>query len=84
MTFISRTYVNATEAMLTLVAYYYWVRRAENRWNDVLSRSIVIFGFVLRGTSIMFWAIVWPYELFTMRGTLVERAKFIAKNALTL
>jgi hypothetical protein len=84
MTLISRTYINATEAMLTLVAYYLWVRRAENKKNDLISRIIVIFGFVMRGTSIMFWAIVWPYELFTMRGDLLDRAKFIFKNILTL
>lgn len=84
MTLISRTYINSTEALLTLIAYYYWMKRAEKPQNDLISRAIVVFAFVMRGTSLMFWAIVWPYELFTMRGTLMERFKFILKNLLTM
>lgn len=52
--------------------------------NDLLSRLVAVVCFAIRGTSLLFWAVVWPYELFTMKGGFVERAAFIGKNVLTL
>ena len=82
-TLMSRFLVNSTEALLTLVAFYLWNRRSEG-WNDLWSRLIVILCFCMRPTSLFFWAIVWPYELLTMKTPFIGRVKFIFKNALTL
>ena len=84
LSMMSRTYVNSFETLLTLIAFYFWNLRIENRKYDLVSRAIAIFNFVVRGTSVMFWAVVWPYELLTMKGTLWDRTKFILKNLLTM
>lgn len=73
------TIINNTECVLTLIAFYLWQRRFEG-YNDIISRLVVLFTFCLRGTSIMFWVIVWPYELLSMPGDLTARVRFIIKN----
>lgn len=67
-----------------MVGFYLWNIRKKVWWADGVSRLLAIINFVLRGTSVLFWAVVWPYELFTMKGSLLDRLKFIVKNALTV
>lgn len=38
----------------------------------------------MRPTTLFFWAVVWPYELLTMKSTWAGRIRFVLKNALTL
>ena len=84
LTIISRSYIQSFEATLTLIAFYAWNLRKIYWKMDYLSRSIVVMSFVVRSTCIMFWAVIWPYELFTMKGTLKDRALFILKNIITV
>lgn len=84
LTMMSRVYINSFETLITLAAFYFWNLRHSNPRLDHLSRALAILNFVVRGTSVMFWAIIWPYELFTMPGSLKHRIFFIAKNILTM
>lgn len=74
---MNRTYINSAETCLTMAAFYFWVTRKQAKWNDLISRMIVVLCFVTRPTSIIVWAIVWPYELVTSSST---KIKFIFKN----
>lgn len=87
LTFMSRTLINSTEATLTLISFYLWTRRNEHengRKFDVISRALVVLSYTMRSTVVLFWAVVWPYELITMKGGLLDRVAFIAKNVLTV
>lgn len=75
------TLINNIECVLTLIALYYWYKRQQG-YNDVVSRVFVLVCFCMRGTSIMFWVLVWPYELLTMPGNMATRLRFILKNLL--
>ena len=66
------------------MAFYIWNLRKVCWRMDYLSRSIAIVTFVLRSTSIMFWAVVWPYELFKMEGSRKDKVYFIIKNIITV
>jgi hypothetical protein len=81
---MSRTCINSSEVMLLLVGFYLWNIRTKVWWADNLSRLLAIFNFVLRGTSVLFWAVVWPYELLSMKGSLFDRFKFLVKNGFTV
>lgn len=84
---MSRTYMNGFETSLTIVAFYYWLNR-ENNANDIISRVIVWFCYLVRATSLIFWAVVWPYELWTMyffyKKSLFVCFKFILKNLIQM
>ena len=58
---LSRTYFNSFETALTIVAYYLWLVRHRLSWADLGSRALVVVAFSSRPTSIMLWALIWPY-----------------------
>jgi hypothetical protein len=78
---MNRTYINSIETCLTVVAYYLWLNREKGKKYDLLSRIIVGLNFIIRTTSIIVWAVIWPLELVTMK---TNRIKFIIKNVLQM
>lgn len=84
LTYLSRTVVNASETFLILVAFYFWRKRDQDWRYDWVSRLVTVFCFVVRGTSVMVWMVIWPYELLTMKGGLKQRAVFVGKSLLTV
>jgi hypothetical protein len=51
--------VNSAEVVITLAAFYFWIRKDEDKKYDIYSRLFASLGFVVRGTSVIFWIIVW-------------------------
>lgn len=83
---LSRMYANSFETALTIIAFYLWISRKDNQQNDYLSRLIVIVAYVSRPTSILLWALIWPYELFADHTPVFSYKfiKFIAKNVISM
>jgi hypothetical protein len=52
---------NSTEALFVIISLYFWAQRQKNKYYDVMSRFVVIVGFLIRFTIIFFWGIIWPY-----------------------
>ena len=67
----SRTYFNSFETTMTVIAFYYWLKSINKEIifhskyisTDLISRFIVVLCYISRPTSLILWAIVWPYEL---------------------
>ena len=78
---LNRTYLNSAETCLTVISFYLWLTRKENKCNDFISRILVTISFAIRPTSIIMWAIVWPYELFTKKS---GHFLYILKNIVNL
>ena len=78
---LNRTYLNSAQTCLTIISFYLWLTRTENKYNDLISRILVTISFSIRPTSIILWAIVWPYELFTKKS---GHILFILKNIFNL
>lgn len=86
-----RTYFNSFETALTVISFYYWIsntRLGSSGYKDFMNRAIATINYVSRPTSIMVWALLWPYELYNIirvyglfSGKVV---KFIAKNIITM
>ena len=58
---MNRTYINSIETCLSVIAYYLWLIREKRYKYDMLSRTIVGLNFIIRTTSILVWAVIWPY-----------------------
>lgn len=59
-----RTYFNSFETVAAIIGMYYWLKSGTigiNNRQDLICRVIAIISYVSRPTSIMIWAIVWPY-----------------------
>lgn len=78
---MNRTYINSIETCLSVVAFYFWLTRSESKGHDLISRVIVGLCFIIRTTSIILWAVIWPIELFT---TNASKVKFFMKNIFQL
>ena len=78
---MNRTYINSIETCLSVVAFYFWLTRSESKSHDLISRVIVGLCFIIRTTSIILWAVIWPIELFT---TNASKIKCLMKNVLQL
>ena len=77
---LNRTYSNSAETALTIAAFYFWLIRGHRTRYDYISRLLVILCFTIRPTSIIPWAVIWPFEL--IRHT--SKLTFIMKNAVTM
>lgn len=66
---LSRTYFNSFETSLNIIAFYYWIKGFSKEIQfassfmsaDLISRVVVIIGYVSRPTSVILWALIWPY-----------------------
>lgn len=59
-----RTYFNSFETAVIVVGFYYWVvgaRLGHTDKNDILNRLCATVGYVARPTSLVVWALLWPY-----------------------
>lgn len=59
-----RTYANSFETCVTIISFYFWFTNGRNGnegYKDVYNRALAIVAYVARPTSIMIWAILWPY-----------------------
>lgn len=74
---MNRTYINSIETCLAVISYYFWLIRDRGQKYDFFSRILVGLNFIIRTTSILLWAVIWPYELITMKA---NRIRFIFKN----
>jgi hypothetical protein len=78
---LNRIYINSAETCLSVISFYFWTTREENKVNDYISRLFVVINFSLRPTSLFMWAVIWPYELLTKKS---GKIMFVLKNALQL
>lgn len=78
---MNRTYINSIETCLAVISYYFWLIRDRGQKYDILSRIIVGLNFIIRTTSILLWAVIWPYELITIKS---NRPRFIFKNLIQM
>lgn len=74
---MNRTYINSIETCLTVISFYYWLIRDKGQRYDILNRILVGLNFIIRTTSLLLWAVIWPYELITMKA---NKIRFIFKN----
>ena len=81
---MTRVSADSISVVLVIAGFYYWLLRNQNKYNDLMSRVLSIIGFMTKFTTIFIWGIIWPYELLTMKGSLIDRIKFIIKNIITV
>jgi hypothetical protein len=67
-----------------MIAFYLWAKRSENSNYDNYSRGLVILNFAIRGTSILLWTIIWPYQLIKEYKNIKCVSKLLLKNILTM
>ncbi len=56
-----RASTNSAQALCVVIAFYFWLKREDDPKNDIISRVFTVIGFMSRLTTILTWAIIWPY-----------------------